>query len=425
MKHKKRKANSLLAVLLCFCMLIPITGNPAFAAPAETGLCEHHTEHTEECGYQEGQDGQPCSHEHDASCGYAEGQPCNHQHNEDCGYVEAVEAAPCGFVCALCSGEPIGIELGDEPITITAEDCKDGCPGHLLTGNVELKATDSDPVLTISGGTHTLIMDGFSFEGIEGKRQNGLAIAFDGFLVIDENADVTLQVQNKNKIDFASNGNKKSSIGITVYEGSGLTIVGENKESSKLEILTYDGIGIGADDYDFDLGYRGVGDITVQDCTLDVSVNYNYSYEVAIGGRFNVQDGEVSGKIKIIDSDVTTKGSIGQSYGAGASNAEGDGWDISIENSSVTVTQASRYCAAIGGGGCSDAYSGVNKGIISIVNSTVNADAMNNNGYYGAAIGGAKGQGSGVRYWRRMVGSNHQFRRKQASRSPHLRRYHD
>ncbi len=356
MNPKKRKMNRLLALLLSCSMLVPITGNLVYAAPAENGLCEHHTEHTAECGY-----------------------------------VEGAEASPCTFVCELCSSEPAAIEIGDDPITISAEDCKDGCQGHLLTGSTELTPSSyNDFVISISGGSHTLIMDDFSFT--QGSS-NGY---FSEFLQIDGNAEVTLKVQNENKIDFGTNGNRGTSNGITVYEGSNLTIAGENRESAKLEILTYDGIGIGADDYDFDLGYRGMGNITVQDCALDVSVTYDYSYENAIGGRFYVRDGEVSGKIKIVNSDVTTKGSIGQGYNQGASDAEGDGWDISIESSNVTVTQASRYCAAIGGGGCSNSYSGVNKGAISIVNSTVNADASAYSGWYGAAIGGAKGQGSGT-----------------------------
>ena len=124
-----------------------------------SGLCEHHPEHTAECGYAEAlghicthvhdvfcgyneglkgvpcdhdcstvddegnilhvedcafepevepspcthehdwicgfEPAAPCRHEHNEACGYSEGAPCAHEHNENCGYVEAVEAAPC------------------------------------------------------------------------------------------------------------------------------------------------------------------------------------------------------------------------------------------------------------------------------------------------------------------------------------------
>lgn len=56
-------------------------------ADSEDTYCEHHPEHTEECGYVEAVEGQPCTHVHDGECGYVkpveaveavEGQPCTH-----------------------------------------------------------------------------------------------------------------------------------------------------------------------------------------------------------------------------------------------------------------------------------------------------------------------------------------------------------
>ena len=32
------------------------------------GLCEHHTEHNEECGYTEAVEESPCTHEHTEEC---------------------------------------------------------------------------------------------------------------------------------------------------------------------------------------------------------------------------------------------------------------------------------------------------------------------------------------------------------------------
>ena len=150
--------------LTAFTDAVVETENEATALFAEdgTGLCEHHPEHTEECGYSEGlghicthehdefcgyrewspevpcdknctavdDEGNiihvedcayepevlpsPCTHEHDwacgfvpasfcqhahnETCGYSEAAPCDHEHNEDCGYVEGAEATPCVHV---------------------------------------------------------------------------------------------------------------------------------------------------------------------------------------------------------------------------------------------------------------------------------------------------------------------------------------
>ena len=48
--EKMRKA---LSILLCLCMLLQNAPVMAFAATTDN-LCDHHTEHTPECGYREG-----------------------------------------------------------------------------------------------------------------------------------------------------------------------------------------------------------------------------------------------------------------------------------------------------------------------------------------------------------------------------------
>ncbi len=87
----------------------PAEAPPAEAPPAEQPApewCEHHTAHTEACGYLAPSGGAPCAHVHDDACGYAQGSPgtpCGHtQHDESCGYEAPLEGAPCGFVCSRC-----------------------------------------------------------------------------------------------------------------------------------------------------------------------------------------------------------------------------------------------------------------------------------------------------------------------------------
>lgn len=111
MKHKTRTmAKRWLAVVLCLCMIFPSTAmavaaaeEPAEETPAYTGgLCEHHLEHTEDCGYVEAVEGSPCQHEHTEDCYAAvpaeseSVEPvCSHVHDESCGYSAPTEGTPC------------------------------------------------------------------------------------------------------------------------------------------------------------------------------------------------------------------------------------------------------------------------------------------------------------------------------------------
>lgn len=136
-KRRKAARKRYLALLMSLCLtgtMLPVTARAESAASG--GLCEHHTEHTAECGYVEaveghecehmhdekcgyqeagecthahteecGEEGESCTHVHDDGCGYAEAHECEHTHDESCGYVEAVEGSPCTFVCDTCGRE--------------------------------------------------------------------------------------------------------------------------------------------------------------------------------------------------------------------------------------------------------------------------------------------------------------------------------
>ena len=151
----------LTAAFLCLCLLFTLLPATAFAEgepdsgvlPAQSALCEHHTQHTADCGYTEGTAEIPCSHEHTEDC-YTlvtecvhehtaecypaesvsentatpsepeEAEPtecthecseesgcitetldCKHTHDEACGYVPATEGTPCTFVCEICNAQ--------------------------------------------------------------------------------------------------------------------------------------------------------------------------------------------------------------------------------------------------------------------------------------------------------------------------------
>lgn len=145
MKRRNRKrVKRWLALVLCLSMVFPSATTFVSAAgePVYTGgLCEHHTEHTAECGYTEAVEGQACSHTHDEACGYSEptekipcthqhdencayqavseGSPCTHIHDEACGYKEAMAGSPCTYICEICSGEQNMQPLSEDDIVIS------------------------------------------------------------------------------------------------------------------------------------------------------------------------------------------------------------------------------------------------------------------------------------------------------------------
>ena len=146
----------LFAVLASLCMVVSMVPTMAFAqnsgaAIGASGLCEHHIEHTADCGYTEGTAEIPCSHEHTEDCytlaakcvhthtadcypaddaatpSDAEGtEPvcghvcseesgcitrtldCKHEHDEACGYAPATAGTPCTFVCEVCDAQDSG-----------------------------------------------------------------------------------------------------------------------------------------------------------------------------------------------------------------------------------------------------------------------------------------------------------------------------
>ena len=149
MGNRKRLTAFLLTAVMILTMPQMQIAAAEVESPADVGLCIHHTQHTEDCGYTEGEKGTPCGHvhtedcyapikqcvhEHGESCypvaedsateNTAEGEPhtcthecskesgcitekldCRHEHNADCGYSPATEGTPCTYECEICSGQ--------------------------------------------------------------------------------------------------------------------------------------------------------------------------------------------------------------------------------------------------------------------------------------------------------------------------------
>lgn len=162
----KRPAAFLLAAAMIFTMPgVPASAVEAGVSAVHTGLCKHHPEHTENCGFTEGTEGAACEHEHiedcytlvkkcvhehDESCypvleesisentatpseaEKAQPTACTHEcseesgcitkelscphkrgeHDESCGYIPATEGTPCGYTCEQCNSQDSGLVPG-------------------------------------------------------------------------------------------------------------------------------------------------------------------------------------------------------------------------------------------------------------------------------------------------------------------------
>ena len=171
----KKISKRLLTFLLAVTMMITVSYNPVYAEEdtlqPQTGLCEHHTAHTADCGYTEGTTGSPCSHEHTADCyttekncshehtgecysqtenndpddteasSGSEGQTpdacthvcseetgciteqinCHHEHDDQCGYAEGESGSSCSYVCEICNSQDDSEKVGEDEDEETEE----------------------------------------------------------------------------------------------------------------------------------------------------------------------------------------------------------------------------------------------------------------------------------------------------------------
>ena len=149
MGNRKRLTAFLLTAIMILTMPRMQIAAAEVESSADVGLCIHHTQHTEDCGYTEGEKETPCGHAHTEDCyapmkqcvhehgescypvaedsaseNVAEREPhtcthecseesgcitekldCRHEHNADCGYSPATEGTPCTYECEACSGQ--------------------------------------------------------------------------------------------------------------------------------------------------------------------------------------------------------------------------------------------------------------------------------------------------------------------------------
>ena len=134
----------LFAAFVSLCIIMSMLPTMVFAegvqdsgiVTSESGLCEHHTQHDESCGYTEGTAEIPCSHEHNENCGgLTDPEACNHSHDETCGYVPATEGTPCTFVCEVCNAQDSGNPATPSDAQPEECTCETLCTGEEINGD--------------------------------------------------------------------------------------------------------------------------------------------------------------------------------------------------------------------------------------------------------------------------------------------------
>ena len=170
----KRPAAFLLAAAMIFTMPgVPASAVEAGVSAVHTGLCKHHPEHTEDCGYTEGTEGAACEHEHDESCypvlegsvsentatpsEAEEARPteCPHErgeHDGTCGYIPATEGTPCGYTCEQCNSQDSGLVPGVSGNAPTECICETRCKKEAINLDCPVCAAE-DADLTVCKGT--------------------------------------------------------------------------------------------------------------------------------------------------------------------------------------------------------------------------------------------------------------------------------
>lgn len=429
MKAKKQ----FLSLLLCGTMLFSLCPQAVFAEDATAGgLCEHHTQHSLECGYTEGSEETPCGHEHTEDC-YILVTECVHKHGPECYPAESTETAEtesisgdtsvpsepkeqepaeCTHVCSeesgcitkepeaacictgFCTEEMVNAECpicGAEGADLTA--CK-GVEAEIaaLSNALAAKSKADTGVFTVTGGT--LGID-YAYEAPSEYDSNGgdtltiksgtpLTISTNsesettgGCRIVIENnvtANITLAGVNITPTDA---NNKDGYSGIDLGSGATLNITLQSGNSNVIKGGTSTtgspGPGIHVPEGST-LTIKGEGSLTVEGASGD------YAAAVGIGGNGSASEaGEACGNVIILEGAITvnggnsTIGSVPVDIGGGASD-NGTGGNCSTV---IILTSVNSNGNLEIGGGVGAAVGGVRPGHRSAACAAIPQAAMN------------------------------------------------
>ena len=314
----KRPAAFLLAAAMIFTMPgVPASAVEAGVSAVHTGLCKHHPEHTEDCGYTEGTEGAACKHEHtedcytpvkecihehDESCypvlegsvsentatssEVEEAQPtecthkcseesgcitkklsCPHEHDESCGYIPATEGTPCGYICEQCNSQDSGLVPGVSGNAPAECICETHCEQEAVNPDCPVcSAEDAD--LSACKGTEqvmSLMAAAASTETISGEvTWNNQTFT----TPVKLTGDTTLTLEGDNKIECDAPLDLNN-FGLTVKGTGTLTVVGNGRSDTYI-----------CNGAIFDSGYtgyqKGQGNLCLEGGTVTIIMPYPF-----------------------------------------------------------------------------------------------------------------------------------------------------
>lgn len=367
-----------LAVFAAACLLVSMV--PAMVFAQEGGLCEHHTEHTADCGYTEGTAEIPCSHEHTEDCytlvtkcvhehtaecypaksvsentatpSDAEGKEpvcghvcseesgcitktldCKHTHDETCGYVPATAGTPCTFVCEVCNAQDSGnpatpSDAQTEKCTCetlcTEEEINTDCPVCSAEGaeldNVCVGAAPMLPVTALAAG----------------EDAPGTLYVGNQLLSIAENTFWTTDSSTGSLTEYKENGgewNVKYDSSSNTLTLKGATIKGGSNTTS---------VPFGAGIYAVSRANCDVA-LTIK---LEGTSTVSGIYGVCVQAKQTSDSGGNSASLTILGDGTLT--AIGNSnYGIAAFGYKG-GAALTIENATVNASTSGGHVAGVG-----------------------------------------------------------------------------
>ena len=156
----------LFAAFVSLCIIMSMLPTMVFAegvqdsgiVTSESGLCEHHTQHDESCGYTEGTAEIPCSHEHNENCGgLTDPEACNHTHDKACDFVPATEGTPCTFVCEVCNAQDSGNPATPSDAQPEECTCETLCTGEEINGDCPVCSAEGAELDKVCGGAAPML----------------------------------------------------------------------------------------------------------------------------------------------------------------------------------------------------------------------------------------------------------------------------
>lgn len=283
----KRPAAFLLAAAMIFTMPgVPASAVEAGVSAVHTGLCKHHPEHTEDCGYTEGTEGAACEHEHTEDC-YTLVKKCIHEHDKrcypvleesvsentatpseaekaqptacthkcseesgcitkelscphergehdgTCGYIPATEGTPCGYTCEQCNSQDSGFVPGVSGNAPAECICETHCKQGAINSDCPVcSAEDAD--LSACKGTEQVMLLMAAAANTEETISGEVTWNNQTFTTpVKLTGDTTLTLKGDNKIECDAPLDLNN-CNLTVKGTGTLTVVGNGRSDNRV-----------------------------------------------------------------------------------------------------------------------------------------------------------------------------------------------